>query len=297
MSVLHQIGRVAMRRVPPLRPVVHAWRARRAASRLGDPAADPPPVLVYQMGKVGSSTVARVLRAAAYPDLHVHSLEPETLRRVYEEQRRAGGRFSVGYTWHLSRAVQARLRCLGDTCRVSVITLVRDPIAREVSALFQSPTVQGAALLGADGALDAQRAVASLRARFSKKDACWWVFDWFQSEIGATLGVDVMAAPFPRERGWGIVEGARASGLVLRTEDLDRTLAPALRAFLGIEVGDVTRHRSNVRSETRDAARYGDVLSGVRLPRDAVERIYAQPFVRHFYPQPMLDAFIARWSE
>jgi hypothetical protein len=272
-------------------------RARRAASRLGSKASDPQPVLIYQMGKVGSSTVARVLRAAAYPELHVHSLEPNALRRVYAEQNRVAGRFSVGYTWYLSRAVQARLRRLGDGHRVSVITLVRDPIARDVSALFQSPEVQGSALLGADDALDVERALASLRSRFSKKDACWWVFDWFQSELAATLGVDVMAAPFPRERGWTIADGERASALVLRTEDLDRSLAPALRAFLGIEVDDVSGYRSNVRSEGGDAVRYDEVLSGLRLPREVVERIYAHPFMRHFYTEPMIDACVARWSQ
>ncbi|ARA94416.1 hypothetical protein AWN76_015485 [Rhodothermaceae bacterium RA] len=47
------------------------------------------PILVYQMGKVGSSTVTRTLAmlGLSEPVLHLHTLNPETLRRAVERQR------------------------------------------------------------------------------------------------------------------------------------------------------------------------------------------------------------------
>ncbi len=294
LSAIRALGRFTLRVVPPLRPLVYGWRARREAAQLDPGPGAPAPVLVYQMGKVGSASVARALAAAALPALHVHTLAPEEIARVGALHRRASGRFGIGYTWYVGRAVGDRLRAGSGAPRLPVITLVRDPIAREVSAIFQSPGLHAAGLVDARGRFDVTRVLAHLEASLQAEDACRYVFEWFAREIQPVLGIDVLAAPFDRERGYAILEGARARLLVLRTEDLDDNLAPALRELMGLETPPAAS-RANARSEGEGGDAYREVLRRLGLPRSAAERIYAHPFVRHFYTDAMVAGFLARW--
>lgn len=294
MSATRTLGRFALRALPPLRPLVHGWRARREAARLDPAPGARVPVLVYQMGKVGSASVTRALEAAAQPALHVHALAADEIARVGALHRSASGRFGVGYTWYVGRAVGERLRSGSAATPLRVITLVRDPIAREVSAVFQSPALHAPGLVDARGRFDVARVLAFLETSLQSADACRYVFEWFGREIQPVLGIDVLAAPFDRERGYAILESARARLLVLRTEDLDRNLAPALRELIGLELPPAPP-RANLRSEGEGGDAYRQVLERLRLPRSVAERIYAHPFVRHFYTDAMVAGFLSRW--
>jgi hypothetical protein len=286
-----------VRRVPPLQ---YWWSQQRAAreARLLDPdRSDKSPVLVYQMAKVGSSTVVRSLQQAD-PEravLHVHFLSPEMLREAGALHRKSNGHFGLPYDWHLGRALSERIEALSGALRVQVVTLVRDPIAREVSGLFQNPEFAPTTLRDRNGHYDVERTIESLENKLSAVDACDYVHNWFDRELRATFGIDVFAAPFPKERGWAVLCNERARVLVLRMEELDRILGPALAEFLGLDE-EPTAASGNVRSERPEGGDYRDVLAALRLPRRVCERIYDHRFSRHFYSDAMLADFIQRWS-
>ena len=83
--------------------------------------------------------------------------------------------------------------------------------------------------------------------------------------------------------------------LLLRLEDLDRTLAAGL-----VELLDLPKQpaivRSNLRERSADAPEYAEVLERFRLPRDIVEEIYARRLVGHFYTPEMIERFQRRWT-
>jgi hypothetical protein len=98
----------------------------------------PPPVLVYQMGKVGSETVARSLgdEQLARSVYHLHFLTPQGLARAaetYREHWRPDG--NAHHVWD-GEFIRERLQEAGDGEQWPVITLVRDPVARNLSAFF-----------------------------------------------------------------------------------------------------------------------------------------------------------------
>jgi hypothetical protein len=294
-SSARALGKLALRTLPPLRPALHTWRARYETAELDTGAA----VLVYQMGKVGSGSVMRALEAEAVPAFHVHNLAPDQLTRSGELHRNAFGRFDIDYTWYIGCALSRRIQAAPPGRRFRVITLVRDPIAREVSGIFQVPELYGPDLVDAERRFDVERVLARLRVRFCEEpeNGCGYTFTWFDREVRAVLGVDVLGSPFPRERGYTVLTGERASVLVLRTEDLDQTLVPGLEELLGVRK-HVAAPRANVRDdEGRAAAAYREVRERLRLPREVVRQIYAHPFVRHFYPDAMIERFAARWTE
>src|SRR5207248_8117879 len=93
--------------------------------------------IVYQMGKVGSSTVYESLRRAGIPNLFkVHYLSDAGLDRA----RRLYAGFSVRVPVpheESSVALQRMLRAGSTGVRWKVFTLVREPVARDVSAYVQ----------------------------------------------------------------------------------------------------------------------------------------------------------------
>jgi Putative capsular polysaccharide synthesis protein len=297
MSALGKLTMGVVRRVPPLQ---YWWSRQRAArdARLLDPGASgKPPVLVYQMAKVGSETVARSLQQAdpERPVFHVHFLSPDMLSDAGALHAQSKGHFGLPYDMHLGRALAERIQALGRSLHVQIVTLVRDPIAREVSGLFQTPEFAPIALRDRHGHYDVERTLDFLENTLSAADACHYVHNWFDRELRATFGIDVFDAPFPKEQGWTVLRNERARALVLRMEDLDRTLGPALAAFLGLDAEPQMISR-NVRSERPEGGDYRAVLAALRLPRHVCERIYSHRFSRHFYSDAMLAEFTKRWS-
>lgn len=93
-------------------------------------------LLIYQMGKVGSSSVTEALDAL--PDVetvHIHYLQPERIHAIQESQTARGLRSPFS---HLDRARLILEFFLPLQPRLDVISLVRDPVARNVSAFFQN---------------------------------------------------------------------------------------------------------------------------------------------------------------
>lgn len=109
---------------------LHRLRSRIALQNIGSRN----PALVYQMGKVGSSTVVRTLEGldAIGPVVHVHNLAPEKVSENVETLRANPGYLPKHIVTSLTLANKnwGRFQC-------KVVTLTREPIGRVVSFAFE----------------------------------------------------------------------------------------------------------------------------------------------------------------
>src|SRR5882672_2811024 len=94
------------------------------------------PVIVYQMAKVGSSTIASALRRAGLPVFQVHRMRAEHLAQL-RARRHALGWSVPPVPPHDLVGLLLNERLLSKGGRAKVITLVRDPIARNLSSYFE----------------------------------------------------------------------------------------------------------------------------------------------------------------
>jgi len=300
----------------PVRLVLQCFRVaaarRREAKRLVRTiaASEAPPILVLSMGKVGSMTVCRTLAGEASvvgSVVHIHlTVDIDRIRR---EQVRAG-LLPVPQHLHISK----RLLPILPGHHVRIITAVRDPIARHISAFFQDPNLrhrridrsglrlyQGR-LLGLPTEMNLLRsritvddAVRTLVAELESAEALKYNFGWFDSEVRQTFGVDVFAAPFDRQAGYTVIRTENTDVFVAQCEKLSALIPTAMTSFLNL-AEPLKEVRSHVRHEVTGGSVYDSVVSAVELSRETCERIYSHRFVRHFYDDETIDEWIQKWT-
>ncbi len=253
-----------------------------------------PAVLVYQMAKVGSQSVVRSLRASrpGRPVFHVHTLTNQGMAAM-EAFYRWSRVPSLPGAGHLlvSRYLQQQLRRGVTPGRWKIITMVRDPVARNISLLFQL----GRRLLPDfeercdEGRLDPIAVFDRFEAAFPAQVDC---MRWFRDELQSVFGIDPFSTPFDREAGYQVYHGSFADVLLIKTECLDRS-GEALRSFLGLE--QFCWKRVNIGARKALGARYTSLLDKLVLPTAFVDRFYDTPEVRHFYSPDELGRARSRW--
>lgn len=287
------LRQILARRYWGAKPQWHLSLRRRG---LGDE-----PILIYQMGRVGSTTIHDELQRQAVDAriFHVHYLTKELLKKEEEIHRRSWKkkkRVGSEHVWqgqylrrHLSRVDPAR--------KWRVVTLVRDPVARNISDFFlmadREFDIDFASLsssLTPDLVLD--ELANTFLERFERHD---FPLTWFEVEFRPALGIDVYATPFSFEQGYQMYENGSFKVLLLRLEDFrDRAESP-LREFLGLDA--LSLRVMNTAAEKPYAAVYKQFIENVKLPSAYLSRMYDSRYARHFYTPAEIDIFWTRWDK
>jgi hypothetical protein len=279
-----------------------SWHRYRSFLQNVDQAREP--LIVHQMGKVGSSTVVATLEqyAERYQVFQTHLFGNKYWRRAVALQRKASrDHRHLRLDDHLlaSRYLAKQLARPKAGAPWTVITMVRDPVARNISEFFQSFDVyfsEEAAREGGDALnqMETERLRRSFLegfGRFRHERAR----TWFQTHLEPFFGVDIYDTPFDKDRGYSILESKSCRLLVLRTEDLNRVLESALEEFLGVAV--TKQVERNISSAKPYSAAYRAFKQGLRLPDAYIDRIYDSNYVRHFYTPDEIEAFKSRWRD
>lgn len=273
------------------------WHRYRRYQRGIDPAREP--LIIYQMGKVGSSTVYDTLeqQCPQFQVFQVHVLTGDWIREVQAQYRAASrdhGRPMLDEHVLASRYLATRIRRERGR-RWKVVTLVRDPVARNVSTFFEAFDVYFSSAAAANGGIAGEHA-ESLRRRFLEEfGECHRVpLVWFETHMAPVFGVDVYREPFDTDAGYQILRGDDCDLLILRTEDLRAAMRPAMQRFLGVEVPEL--RSSNVSADKSYADQFAQFKRGLELPDTYLDEMYGSRFARHFYTADELAAFRERWS-
>lgn len=255
------------------------------------------PILVYQMGRVGSKAVEAALRSTFQglslnvPVEHGHYLSNFD---VLERRARTDLRDPTLFMADLA-AVSGRMRSLlasAGNQKVNIISLVRDPIARNVSTFFFA--LEQFIPEWEQGNQGQPWTAAELHRIYLSKDSfILTALNWFEEQLEPVFGIDVYATPFATARGYQIYSGPSANLLVIRQEDLDRCVGPAIQEFLGIQHFAVDK--VNVGEQLKAGSLYR-LFKTRPLPPDYVHSIYNFRLPQHFYTGTELDAFAHTWT-
>ena len=249
------------------------------------------PIIVYQMGKVGSTSIYHALLNLDLdvPVYHSHRLSNLEAIERWTRQDKDGARSLE------KLAEEFRLREIffrHPNWRWFVVSGVREPVTHAISIFFFNHAEYFAAQNTAyvRGEISLEQAAARFFEKLPARGN-----DWFSYQLEPVFGVDVYAKPFPHARGYEIYESRRARALVLRFEDLKHQFKPALQELLGIE--QVELPHTNLSESQGYGELYRDFVRQAKLPREWVDEMLSKKFAQHFYTQRELEASRARWVQ
>ena len=248
------------------------------------------PVLIHTYGKVGSTAIQTVInKLPGFGSFQTHFISEEGVnlaRAIHQDHDRDPIHLKVG------EALRRAMEEYPDKV-VRVITLVRDPVARAVSNLFENPVL----LLG-EGGGDLRKMpveqVVEIAAE-QLRSSIDYTEGWFDRELSQLFGFEFFSEPFDRESGFQILKKGRVHLLSGKLELLSNNGGRYLGDFLGLSAPlDIPRRRA--RESTGEASLYDQVRKSLKLPAGVLDEVYSSRVCRQFYTPEELEGFRKLWQ-
>jgi hypothetical protein len=256
------------------------------------------PIIIFQPGKVGSSSVhASLLKkygelGVSAPIYHAHVLENIDKRIEYITRNRKAPANTIK---KLLESKELREKIKSHPEQVwNVINLVREPVAMKVSALFQ--VLHEYIPDWEDRLKKGELSMDELDDILYKKQELGTsgLESWYDNQIKSLWGIDVFKEPFSTDNGYQIYRRENINLIILRLEDLNRVAGKAFDDFLGLK--DFRIVSVNVGEEKP----YADLYQKFKqrpLPAKYVDEVYKTRFARHFYTDAEIDQFHQKWTK
>lgn len=217
-------------------------------------------ILIYQIGKVASSTIYNSLLNYRRNVLHCHYLTGigETEDSLYELLNLKGGK---------------------------IISLVRDPVARQISEMWESICL-------AHG-YSAEVDFSEIEKAYFPDQFDGGEFDWYEDEMKRVFKIDVFEHPFDKEKGYSVIKQGNIELLLMKTEKVDE-LENVIGNFLNIE--GFRLENNNVGEENAHRFAYREYRENFCLSEDILENIYKKDeHMKHFYSEQERDILYRKW--
>lgn len=287
----------------PTAKFMYMWRMKRKFNTYKQG-----PILVLQMGKVGSKSIQAGLEALDLdrPIYHAHFLSHERTAETEEHRKKffRTERYSYLRRPWLNQFLRQRFENTADDRRWKLITLTREPVGRNISAFFENLHVvpletEGAFEISSDYyridptvvSVDEPQELAKLFFERATHDSPLTFFD---REIRDIFGVDVLSEGFSPGKGYGIYRSPRVDVLVLRLENLANCAGTAFKEFLGIE--DFRVINRNIGSKKVYAPLYDAFKKHAVIDQAYASKLYDSRFMHTFYSDDEIAVARAKWS-
>jgi hypothetical protein len=264
-----------------------------------------PTLFVHQMGKVGSSSIINSLKACGLDSdwriYQTHFLTPDGLAFVESLELEKYGDWSA-FPQETKRKIQADRSIsnhwyAGDFAGriVKIITLVRDPVATNLSGFFYNFFT-----LWPEELLDkCQQRSPGWQAELLDNFLANYPHDvpatWFDLEMKALFGIDVFKHRFDCRQGYQLYETTEHQLLLLRLESMDRELVEVIREYVGLSNLEVVR--SNTARDKWYSDLYSEFKKDLILPPTYLNRMYDTAYARQFYTSEEIQRFQLKWHK
>ena len=242
-------------------------------------------VVIYQMGKVASSSIKSSLAAINKFDItHTHHLNSSYTEELNDVKK------SKGWDITISPKDVHNLRSkLFDEDELYIISLVREPVGRNIAAYFQNLDV----IYGQNN-IHNELSHNELLNGFLQKYPDSIPITWFDIELKQTLGIDVYKYEFPKKEGALIINEGKYKILVMR-HDIDDGLKTRYLENL-LSTNNLILKRGNIGAEKPYKHVYKKFIDNVSLPETYLTEMLDSKYARHFFDKCELDLLKAKWG-
>lgn len=218
-------------------------------------------ILVYQPGKVASMSVYESVKRYGRNVLHIHYLEDIQYKGIGIQE--------------IFKYKPAK-----------IISIVREPISRGIAHMWEDID-----FFGFHGCAPSMQEVeaACLGDGFENLQAMW-----YDKQLKGLFGIDVLAYPFDKEKGYEIIKSGNIELLLMKMERLNNLL-PVIGEFLEIE--DFQLCKANIGKDKPYRFAYEKYKQKFTLSSEKIEYIFREnEFVRHFYTDEECEKFIDKYK-
>lgn len=268
----------------------HRYRLSKETKKKGRP------IIIHQMGKVGSTSIYEELKKQVpdSPLYHTHFLSQAGIHDAKLRLRELEPRSNANAWCLLESEV---LRDLVDSHpayrSVDIISLVRDPMARNISSYFYNikKYMPDFFIKYQSGEINYTDIMKNFMELFSEHEMPG---SWFDQEMKTVFDIDIYRSQFDYEKGYSILENKGHRLLLLRLDLLKSNSAPAFGEFLGIS--NFSLNKSNTSEEQPYIDVYKKFLNEAKFPNEYLDRIYGSRLCEFFYSPKDLDHMRKKWE-
>lgn len=238
-------------------------------------------ILVYQPAKVGSFSLYQSLKKEKIPCAHIH--------RIADSDGE-----NTSYYARYPELYRLWRSALTEKKDLKIITMVRDPIGRSVSGMFQR--IYTNCIAGIRTGMSLYDNVVSCIVDDADYGKNGYMFEWFHEELEKTTGIDIYKYDFNKEEGYGIVQENGIDILILVMEKLDQNIR-VIKDFVGSEkMKNFTLLRQNVGSEKNYRFLYKDIVKSLQIPSRVLDFYYkGNSGMDHFYTKEDVEYYHSRY--
>lgn len=239
-------------------------------------------ILVYQPGKVGSFSLYQSLKNVKIPCAHIH--------RIVDSDGE-----NTAYYARYPELYELWRDAMYENGRMKIITMVRDPIGRSISAMFHG--IYQDCICDIQTGMSLYDNTVSCIVRDADYGNTGKMFEWFHEELEKATGIDIYQYNFDKEAGYGIVREENIEILILVMEKMNQNVN-VIRDFVG---GDKMQNfsllRQNVGSEKNYRYLYENIMESLKIPTHVLNGYYRDnEELKHFYTDEDMELFYNRYN-
>lgn len=236
-------------------------------------------ILIYTIGKVGSASIYKSIKHQVefvdYPVFHLHSLSPTQIleqKKYYKSSQRKSVPF------HLIQAAILSGLLPEYQGEIYIFTLIREPIQREVSSIFQdSFNFTNSQHVGKSGISQVVREKINALIHDLPENK------WFERELKAVFGFDVFTADFDPKTGFAILQNGKTKLAFIRLENLEVHYQKICQELFEMSI-DFELLKTNVSGNKFYKEDYEGITNEIALSEEELEKVTGTEFIQKFYP-------------
>jgi putative capsular polysaccharide synthesis protein len=225
------------------------------------------PLLIYTVGRTGSTSLRYSLQKYGVFAIHIQSLQPTQINNPRKPR---------SWKWVSQHIIEAHRPC-------RIIVSIRDPMGMLTSGFYSKIrrfgdssrsldeyTVDELVGLFRDSLIDEQK----------KKALINWYLDWFDDDFLPSTGIDIYQFPFPADIGYMRINQGNMDVVVMRAEIGDDQKVAIISNL--IERKNFVLERYRTAEQKGVGVHVSEFRSRLILPRAVLDEIYNSRYAQHF---------------
>jgi hypothetical protein len=245
------------------------------------------PVIVYSVGKVGSSSIVNTMRKHGVHEVQPHSLQMSRRGSYFVlPQFTYAEKVYFRFKSWLLRCKTALYLFAQSQKEIKIISLYREPISRNISAFFE----QYQYVLAKDINDYETEDLINEFWKHANHDA---PLIWFDEEINKTFNINVFDYPFDKHKGYIVIKKGNVKLLLLTMEKMN-DLEHEIGDFLNID--DFKLAKTNRAEKKAYSAVYKDFKNDLIIDSAYMDKLYESKSVKYFYTAEKIASFKQKWT-